>query len=111
MRIDDLIYEPCPNWEMEGSAPPIDPETGAQECCRHCDWTGQGDLGIHWVIVGGESGAGARPMRAEWADQIYRQCAAAGVPFFMKQMGGPVKSKMEMIPDDLFIRQFPQVQS
>ncbi len=50
-------------------------------------------------------------MRAEWADQIYRQCAAAGVPFFMKQMGGPVKSKMEMIPDDLFIRQFPQVQS
>jgi protein gp37 len=44
--------------------------------------------GIDWVIVGGESGPGARPMRAEWATSVRDQCVAAGVPFFFKQWGG-----------------------
>ncbi|MCP5197638.1 MAG: phage Gp37/Gp68 family protein [Gammaproteobacteria bacterium] len=43
--------------------------------------------GIHWVIVGGESGPKARPMRPEWALSIRDQCEAAGVPFFFKQWG------------------------
>jgi len=43
--------------------------------------------GIHWVIVGGESGRKARPMRAEWVGNIKRQCDAARVPFFFKQWG------------------------
>jgi len=43
---------------------------------------------IHWVIVGGESGPGARPMKAEWVDSIHRQCIARRVPFFFKQWGG-----------------------
>lgn len=44
--------------------------------------------GIHWVIVGGESGPHARPMRKEWVTSIFRQCRAARVPFFFKQWGG-----------------------
>jgi protein gp37 len=44
--------------------------------------------GIHWVIVGGESGPRARPMDAEWVRAIRDQCNAAGVPFFFKQWGG-----------------------
>lgn len=44
--------------------------------------------GIHWAIVGGESGPKARPMRKEWVTAIFRQCRAAGVPFFFKQWGG-----------------------
>ena len=44
--------------------------------------------GIDWVIVGGESGPGARPMREEWATDLRDQCARAGVPFFFKQWGG-----------------------
>lgn len=44
--------------------------------------------GIHWVIVGGESGAKARPMKEEWAQSIRDQCLEAGVPFFFKQWGG-----------------------
>jgi protein gp37 len=44
--------------------------------------------GIHWAIVGGESGPKARPMRKEWVTSIFRQCRAAGVPFFFKQWGG-----------------------
>jgi protein gp37 len=43
--------------------------------------------GIHWVIVGGESGPGARPMRPEWAMNVRDMCVAAGVPFFFKQWG------------------------
>jgi len=44
--------------------------------------------GIHWVIVGGESGHGARPLKKEWVTSIRDQCAEAGVPFFFKQWGG-----------------------
>jgi len=44
--------------------------------------------GIHWVIVGGESGPGARPMRPEWVESIHRQCRSSRVPFFFKQWGG-----------------------
>ena len=44
--------------------------------------------GIDWVIVGGESGPAARPMKAEWAVEIRDQCQEAGVKFFFKQWGG-----------------------
>jgi protein gp37 len=44
--------------------------------------------GIHWVIVGGESGSGHRPIKAIWVRQIREQCLGAGVPFFFKQWGG-----------------------
>ncbi|ATB33883.1 DUF5131 family protein [Melittangium boletus] len=49
---------------------------------------------IHWVIVGGESGAGARPMKREWVTSIRDQCERAQVAFFFKQWGGFQKSKM-----------------
>jgi protein gp37 len=55
---------------------------------------GEIDLkGIHWVIVGGESGAGARTMHKEWVTSIRDQCERANVPFFFKQWGGVRKSK------------------
>ncbi len=48
--------------------------------------------GIQWVIVGGESGPGARPMQPEWVTSIRDQCVKQSVPFFFKQWGGPNKS-------------------
>jgi len=48
--------------------------------------------GIAWVIVGGESGPGARPMQPKWVRSIRTQCRQARVPFFFKQWGGPRKS-------------------
>jgi protein gp37 len=55
---------------------------------------GEIDLsGIHWVIVGGESGFGARPMKREWVLSIKRQCRQYGIPFFFKQWGGVRKAK------------------
>ncbi len=44
--------------------------------------------GIHWVIAGGESGPGHRPVDADWLRAIRDRCQAAGVPFFFKQWGG-----------------------
>ncbi len=53
-----------------------------------CDDSAWDDCGrIHWVICGGESGPGARPMHPDWARSVRNQCAAAGVPFFFKQWG------------------------
>jgi protein gp37 len=82
--------------------------------------------GIHWVIVGGESGPGARPCNVDWIRSIVRQCEAYDVPVFVKQLGanpergaglttGPVKLKdrkggdWNEWPEDLRIRQFPKV--
>ena len=48
---------------------------------------------IDWVIVGGESGPGARAMKKEWVDGIRRQCVEADVPFFFKQWGGVQKKR------------------
>jgi protein gp37 len=49
--------------------------------------------GINWVIVGGESGPGARPIQKEWVISIREQCQAARVPFFFKQWGGTRKAR------------------
>ena len=49
--------------------------------------------GIDWVIVGGESGPGARPMQPDWARDIRDQCLDAGVPFHFKQWGGVFKKR------------------
>jgi protein gp37 len=49
--------------------------------------------GIDWMIVGGESGAGARPMKKEWVLPLRDQCKRSGVPFFFKQWGGVRKAK------------------
>jgi len=50
---------------------------------------GEIDLdGIHWVIVGGESGPNARPMEPKWARSVRDQCERARVSFFFKQWGG-----------------------
>ena len=54
---------------------------------------------IDWVIVGGESGFGARPMQKEWVVAIQNQCAENRIPFFFKQWGGRQKSKTGRLLD------------
>lgn len=53
-----------------------------------------GERFVDWVIVGGESGLGARPMGIQWARELRDQCAAAGVPFLFKQWGEWAPSKV-----------------
>lgn len=63
--------------------------------------------GIHWVIVGGESGPHARPMEGPWVRSIRRQCREARVPFFFKQWGGVFKKRAGRILDGRTYDQFP----
>ena len=63
---------------------------------------------IHWVIVGGESGPGAREMKAEWVRDIQRQCQRGGVPFFFKQWGGVRKSLTGRTLDRRTFSEMPQ---
>jgi protein gp37 len=64
--------------------------------------------GIHWVIVGGESGPHARPMASEWVRSIRDQCVAANVPFFFKQWGGVRKHVTGRILDGRTWDQMPE---
>jgi protein gp37 len=64
--------------------------------------------GIGWVIVGGESGAGARRMSPAWVRDIRAQCRKAGVPFFFKQWGGVRKKQNGRILDGRTYDEFPR---
>lgn len=63
--------------------------------------------GINWVIVGGESGPGARPLEREWVVNIRDQCLKAKVPFFFKQWGGVQKKKTGRLLDGRTWDQMP----
>jgi protein gp37 len=62
---------------------------------------------INWVIVGGESGHGARPMEAAWVRNIQNQCRNAGVAFFFKQWGRVRKSETGRDMDGKTYSEFP----
>jgi protein gp37 len=64
---------------------------------------------IHWVIVGGESGPGARPMSPEWVQDIRIQCKNTKVPFFFKQWGGTNKKKAGRVLDGRTWDEMPKV--
>jgi protein gp37 len=64
--------------------------------------------GIHWMIVGGESGAGARPMKREWVLALREQCRSARVPFFFKQWGGVRKASFGRKLDGRTYDEYPR---
>jgi protein gp37 len=67
--------------------------------------------GIDWVIVGGESGPGARPMQESWVLNVLDRCQAAQVPFFFKQWGGVQKKKNGRKLKRRFYNDFPSVET
>ncbi|MDQ2946946.1 MAG: phage Gp37/Gp68 family protein, partial [Acidobacteriota bacterium] len=66
--------------------------------------------GIDWVIVGGESGAGARPMEKEWVEAVRRSCEVAHTRFFFKQWGGVRKGKHGRTLDGRTYDEMPALQ-
>lgn len=66
--------------------------------------------GINWVIVGGESGIGARPMERKWVVSIRRQCRLHGIPFFFKQWGGVHKAKAGRLLDGRTYDEMPTLE-
>ena len=65
--------------------------------------------GIDWVIVGGESGPGARPIRQKWVRSIRNECHASGIPFFFKQWGGVRKSQTGRTLDGQIYGELPEL--
>lgn len=82
------------------------------DACEYCDGSGvRTEVGLHWVIVGGESGHHARPMPAEWCADLAEQCDSARVPFFMKQGSAanwPSYKDFASFPAGLQVREFPR---
>lgn len=81
----------------------VEPLIGEVDLCMGIHQSPNGKLigtsleGIHWVIVGGESGRNARQMKSKWVQKIHTQCVSTGTPFFFKQWG-------EWIETDLAIK-------
>lgn len=72
---------------------------------------GEIDLrGIHWVIVGGESGRKARPIKSEWVVNIMDQCRSLDVPFFFKQWGGVQKKRTGRLLNGRTYDEFPLIE-
>jgi protein gp37 len=65
---------------------------------------------IDWVIVGGESGHGARPMEKKWVKDILKQCRQQGVQFFFKQWGGPNKKASGRLLNNRTYDELPIIQ-
>lgn len=65
--------------------------------------------GIHWVIAGGESGPGTRPVDVNWIRSIRDQCLESGVPFFFKQWGGVHRTKAGRLLDERTWDEYPMI--
>lgn len=112
LRVDGLMKVPATVRfiSAEPLLAPIDlgllgtvPKTISERYCAVYDM-------IHWVIVGGESQPGCRPMNLEWARDIVRQCREAGVAVFVKQLGGHPNSRNDpnSWPLELRVREYPE---
>jgi protein gp37 len=115
----------CPRCEASGDRTSPERSPFGNVWCFECNHRGDGRPyameradRLHWVIVGGESGHGARAMELVWAHQIAHDCRQAGVPVFVKQLGsvlakqagGPPKGGDPVFwPPALRVRQFPAV--
>ena len=106
LRVRSSVLDPAaPRLTRPGSGLRWDIETwldallGVEHRVRHAEstdgpfrsWVDRGSIRVprlDWVVAGGESGPGARPLQADWALRLQRSCEAAGVSFFFKQFGG-----------------------
>jgi protein gp37 len=116
-RIPELLKVPA---TVRGLS--VEPLLGPIKLNPQLWWRAGGKSAISWVIIGGESGPKARPCAVEWVRDLVRQCQAAGVAVFVKQLGADVLhldggrrvsfrdkkgGDMSEWPADLRVRQFP----
>ena len=99
-----LLDDGCNSW-LTCHGP--DPKEYGDECCESYAVYGEHFHGIDWVICGGETGPGARPMDWFWAESLHQQCLDADVPFFFKKPGDAFEDNPHLLP--LSVRQWPKV--
>ncbi|AQT69946.1 Bacteriophage protein gp37 [Anaerohalosphaera lusitana] len=98
----------CGDWceEFCAKCRDYDPDAVSTIITNHL---GDGQSHINWVICGGESGPGARPLHPNWVRGLRDQCSEAGVPFLFKQWGGANKKKAGRLLDGVLHDEFPEV--
>ncbi len=131
----EIVPDECDYERVDAIPDAGEPEEFVEECEAECDWVNYGnDLvrnpewsewnnwrhhrarlfamgrGIDWVIIGGESGAGARLMELWWVTNLVMECELAGVPVFVKQLGGhpDKRDEWEKWPAELQRREWPR---
>jgi len=110
-RVSHLMYTPI--HPMGGvrfiSFEPLLENVGPIEDAAGDDWWESGQQPM-WVIIGCETGPGARPCDIQWVRSIVGQCKAAGVACFVKQLqiNGKVSKNMNEWPEDLRVREYPK---
>ena len=88
----------------------LEPMLGPMQIGTGWRWSSGAEVGnVDWIIIGCESGPNRRPMKLEWALDMVRQCQAAGVPVFVKQLdiGGKVSKNPDEWPEELRVREYP----
>jgi protein gp37 len=124
LNLESALGTRCPECGGTHSVYAGDREPVECDVCEGSVWYKPGGRTVSWVIVGGESGHGARPFDLAWARSLRDQCGAADVPFFCKQLGarpvglnwagGPLRlqdkagADIEEFPEDLRVRQWPR---
>lgn len=119
-KVDLFAFEKgiCPTCAGAGEVAASGPTTtfpeddDGVERCRDCEGQGKwvDNPGLDWVICGGESGGGARPMETQWADILRRECANQKIPFFMKQLSQADTKDykdFDTFPRELRVREWP----
>jgi protein gp37 len=114
-RIPLLLETPAAVWFLS-----VEPLLGPIDLNLWRQGHFNGERALHWVIAGGESGPGARPMDPSWARSIRDQCLEADVPCFVKQMGSRWPGRqgrdfkggdIDSFPEDLRVREMPNAYS
>lgn len=116
-----LRWLPCLRCDNTGSEPHGNGGKACGGCWDHAHGSPGGGPFLDWIVVGGESGPGARPFDVAWARSIIAQCKSAGVACFMKQLGKcPQENEKRLVlmdrkggdpaewPEDLRVREFPE---
>ena len=88
--------------------PVMEPDSTTHPRCPECGTSYTRHSGIDWLIVGGESGHGARPMKVEWVRSLRDQAAELGIPFFFKQWGGTNKKHSGRLLDGKIYDEMPR---
>ncbi len=108
-RIPLLMATPAAlRWlSVEPLLGPVNLERWLCSCPVRCELAGgsiacTSDGYVDWVVIGGESGPNARPCALEWIESIVKQCQAASVPVFVKQLGAFIVSEQRTAPESYF---------
>lgn len=107
VRLGNWIARDCPS--CGGTGPDAPGPTSADPECGRCGGRGSPPSGLHWVIVGAESGPDRRPAEVKWFADVVRQCDDASVAVFVKQDGAHKPGQQGRLPDELWCRkELPQ---